>query len=161
VRQRVNTRPSDTYSLFSLASPGSDTDMSEIWSPVPRRHHLLQTESVSWLHSPTSSPPPPASPIPQRQDSPTNAEVRRRSRKSSQTKSVTHQHALSFHRATPQVASDASLARQWVRWMEKNGLEDWISFSAISFAVLIRCMVGLGPYSGWFHNFRVFVDLYH
>lgn len=139
----------------------SDTDRSEIISPIPRRHLTLQrSESQHWLGSPPLSPVSTASravsPLSFASVSPTRSR-----RRASHSFSLLLDHDKRTSTSTlatiPQgiaqsgekIEGPYSPARRWTRWMHKQGMRDWVVPLAILCSVLVRWCVGLGSYSGW------------
>ncbi|KAI0699297.1 ALG6, ALG8 glycosyltransferase family-domain-containing protein [Cerioporus squamosus] len=135
----------------------SETDRSEIVAPVPRRHHILQTESRHWLGTPPLSPySPPTSPL-----SATATSPARNRKRISQTLSL---NSLSGHdpRRVPSAAhppslhlhkehkseDDRSMARRWLRWMHQENMKAWIVPSLVLASIWVKWAVGLGSYSG-------------
>ncbi len=135
----------------------SETDRSEIVAPVPRRHHILQTESRHWLGTPPLSPySPPVSPFSATATSPA------RSRKRiSQTLSLNNlsghdprrassaAHPPSLHPYKEHKSEDdRSMARRWLRWMHQENMKAWIVPSLVLASIWVKWAVGLGSYSG-------------
>ncbi|KAG8825723.1 Glucosyltransferase-like protein [Serendipita sp. 401] len=132
-------------SLASVRSTNySETDHSEILSPTPRRHYLIQRQSSQWLQSgggispSTSRPSSPLNP-----NHPTGGFRR-------------HKPSLSFsslagnskQKGAKVSGLNDSLARRWVRWMHKNKLKGWVLPIQILLALWVKWAVGLGSYSG-------------
>lgn len=136
-------RPTSLASVHSTAY--SETDHSEILSPTPRRHYLIQQQSSNWLQSAVGSVSPPIS-RPSSPLNPNHAQLSPRKHKVSLSFS-----SLAEHRKPKggKVAGlNGSLARRWVRWMHRSRLGYWVLPCQILFAVLIKWSVGLGSYSG-------------
>ncbi|KAH8104721.1 glycosyltransferase family 57 protein [Cristinia sonorae] len=149
-----------TSSLASISS-----EQSEIVSPIPRRHQLLQaSESRHWLPSPSVSPVSTrgASPsISHPATSPRSHRLPKRTRVNSviqQDGSRTVRFPSPSHLAKrvhppdeeKKQSDEGGMARRWVRWMHKQGLKQWVLPNAILISTLLKWCVGLGTYSG--HN---------
>ncbi|KAI0087799.1 ALG6, ALG8 glycosyltransferase family-domain-containing protein [Irpex rosettiformis] len=147
-------------SSYEFRSNGSDTDQSDIVSPIPRRHLDLQrSESQHWLGSPPLSPisvnSRAISPLSFASTSPTR--TRRK-----HTQSITSLLESDRERWKPPLPTiqqgvpsrgekndlHNSPARGWVRWMHRQGLKDWVIIIAIVLSVLVKWCIGLGSYSG-------------
>lgn len=121
----------------------SETDHSEILSPTPRKHHLLQQQASQWLSSSLS-------PSPSRPNSPLNPNSPRTNR--------SHKTSLSFSSLAEQDKGrpgigrvegiNSSFARRWVRWMSRHGMDNWVLPIEILAMLWIKWAVGLGSYSG-------------
>ncbi|QRV77618.1 alpha-1,3-glucosyltransferase [Ceratobasidium sp. AG-Ba] len=100
----------------------SETDIDEILSPQPRPHpKLLNTQLLQSQSRPLS---------------PLNPSTRGRTTSFALAASTLH--------GQPH----ESFARRLVRWFARNGLREWTAPVIIAGAVLVRCAVGLGGYSG-------------
>ncbi|PVF95014.1 hypothetical protein CPB86DRAFT_608014 [Serendipita vermifera] len=142
-------RPSPIQRPASYASVRStnlsETDHSEILSPTPRRHYLLQQQSSQWLQSPGNISPPvsrPSSPL-----NPNGSQsFRRKHQPSLSLSSFAEGHAKSKEGRISGV--NGSLARRLTRWMHKNGFKAWVLPVQILCALWVKWAVGLGSYSG-------------
>ncbi|KAG8705854.1 Glucosyltransferase-like protein [Ceratobasidium sp. 394] len=100
----------------------SETDLDEILSPQPRHHpKLLNAQLLQSQARPLS---------------PLNPNTRGRTTSFALTASTLH--------GQPH----ESFARRFVRWFARNGLREWTAPVIIAGAILVRCAVGLGGYSG-------------
>lgn len=114
----------------------SETDQSEIISPVPRRHYLLQQQSSHiWLQG--NSPPS------TRPSSPLNPNYTHSRRYENLSSLVIEEHA-----PVKRLPAPTGMARRWVRVMHKGNLRKWTVPSAILAAILVKWTTGLGSYSG-------------
>jgi alpha-1,3-glucosyltransferase len=131
----------------------SETDRSEILSPTPRRHYLLQQQSSQWLSSaispPVSRPSSPLNP---------NSTRHRRHKSSLSFSSLAEQH-VKIRRDGKVDGVNASATRRWVRWMHKHGFQNWVLPVEILAAIWVKWAVGLGSYSGTYLSF--FLYFYH
>ncbi|KIJ59031.1 glycosyltransferase family 57 protein [Hydnomerulius pinastri MD-312] len=143
----------------SLRSIGSDTEHSEIISPVPRRHLLQTSESLHWLKvgafsdvdwqargvSPVSAASSTGSNFPS----------------SSASKRLSFSALLEQERVARGIPTSASLrrdqeddredhgaGRRWIRWMHRHGMKSWVVPSAIAASIWVKWCIGLGSYSG-------------
>jgi alpha-1,3-glucosyltransferase len=123
------------------------SDRGEIISPIPRRHHLLQTSGSSqlqWMQT------PPQSPVTLPSHSPRHSHS-----------SLPHDPPLSFsallEHETPTGPStvtfrveqgETSAGKRLVRWLHKSGMKDWVTPLAIAAAVCVKWAISLGSYSG-------------
>jgi alpha-1,3-glucosyltransferase len=126
-------------SIYRCFFGRSEVSQSEIHAPVPRRHHLLQTESQKWLYTPSISPGS------SRPVSPTVAHDR-----------LSRHPQLSFSALLEEPTSQKRVvdeqrgwARKWVRWMHRNGMRGWVIPVSMVAAAWVKWLVGLGGYSGW------------
>ena len=153
----------------------SETDQSEIHSPIPSRHFLLQTESQEWLNSAqesvtSSRPSTPLSPISPTEGSfkpPSLRKTRREPALSFSTLHELHQsypnqklrkpppvgsissriHAKS--RAESQINDNVGMGRRWIKWMHRNRMQDRVLVCSVAAALWLKWCVGLSGYSGW------------
>jgi hypothetical protein len=137
-------RPSciQRYIAYSFVTCSSETDRSEILSPTPRRHYLLQQQSSQWLSSaispPISRPSSPLNP---------NSIRHRRHKPSLSFSSLAEQH-VKPRRDGKVDGVNGSATRRWVRWMYKHGFQNWVLPAEILAAIWVKWAVGLGSYSG-------------
>ncbi|OCB89872.1 glucosyltransferase [Sanghuangporus baumii] len=152
---------------------GSETDQTEIHSPVPTRHFLLQTESHQWLTSGTLSGSPassrPTSPVsavstsfPHDGFSSTSPRLGRRQPALSFSSLHEYGNSTSKDRKLPSASGslrrkdddrgedgvDAGMGRRWIRWMHRNRMREGVLPCSIGAALWIKWCVGLGGYSG-------------
>ena len=135
----------------------SETEHSEIHSPMPRRHFLLQTESQQWLRlaplSPSSSRP--ASPLSAVSTAPpgsalTNSPSRPRrehtlsfssllendSATTARLRSSSISHTYGRAKETKEeLESKASAGRRWIRWMHRNRMRNEVLTCSITIAI--------------------------
>ncbi|KAF8513781.1 ALG6, ALG8 glycosyltransferase family-domain-containing protein [Gautieria morchelliformis] len=126
-------------SIYRCFTGSSEVSQSEIHAPVPRRHHLLQTESQKWMYTPSISPGS------SRPVSPTMAHDR-----------LSRHPQLSFSALLEQPAGQKRVvdeqcgwARKWVRWMHRSGMRGWVIPVSMVGAAWIKWLVSLGGYSGF------------
>ncbi|KAH7337033.1 ALG6, ALG8 glycosyltransferase family-domain-containing protein [Rhizoctonia solani] len=123
-RPRLESVGSETGSIRSRAE--SETDFDEILSPQPRPHPRLLNTSQLFLQQSQARPLSPLNP----------------------SRGRTGSLARIGSESTLHGQPHESFARRFVRWMAKNGLREWTPWVTVAGAVLIRCAVGLGGYSG-------------
>ena len=146
----------------------SEVDATEIHSPTPKRHFLLQTESSDLLNS---RPDTPFSTISTAShiDSIPSTNPRRHSKRE-HTLSFSSLHDQESRKLKPEKpglksrvpsstyvreANEASLGRRWIKWMHRNRLDDHVLACIIGVALLFKWCVGLGGYSGQSEYTRV------
>lgn len=136
-RRRLLSRNS-TVSRQSRAN----SDASDIVSPIPRRHHLLQRSDSQWLYTSEISQRPSRSASPT--ISLTSETLSKRSR-------MLNFSALSKEKGPPTVAAQElrGWGRKWIRWMHHNGRRVYVIPCIVLGAALIKWTVGLGGYSGY------------
>lgn len=163
--QRVSdTPPVNIVRSMNVCFCRSDTDRSDIISPVPRRHLTIQrNESQHWLGSPPLSPVSTAS----RAVSPLSTtfidtQNPRGLRKHTQSFSLLLDHGkrqsslvASISKPRERQVVDGSPARKWSRWMHKQGFKSFALPLVILMSALIRWCIGLGSYSGMCASFSL------
>jgi hypothetical protein len=123
----------------SLSS--SDTGASDVVSPLPRRHHLLQQHASNWQETPSPGSTRPNSP----------SSIHSRSKGASAFASLySDEHRSSIRHSVQR----SNLARRWVRWMDKNGMKHWIIPCSVLVALGVKWATGLGPYSGMWESIK-------
>lgn len=148
----------------------SETDHSEILSPTPRRHYLLQQQfSSQWLQSPNTTTFNPTTSRPSSPLNPHHHDEIRSSYSSNYQSQRKHKHTLSFsslaESARPGSLSRSrkhgsrtgktkpkpteSLARRFVRWMDRSNMTSYITPTILLITIFIKWAVGLGSYSGY------------
>ena len=121
--------------LPDVSFSSSDTGTSDIISPFPRKHQHLQQHASHWLET--------VSPGSTRPNSPSS--VRSRSKSISTFPSLyTDEHRGSIRHS----ARRSNLGRRWVRWMDKNGMKQWVVLCSVLVAAGVKWATGLGSYSG-------------
>ena len=131
----------------------SETDRSEIHSPIPRRHLLLRTESQQWLNSsfygiegerPTSplarSPSAMSSSAP-----PGRQQSLSFSALSEQTERISYPSKI---KEKGEKTTEKSPGRDLIRWMHLHGLREWVVLCILLGSACVKWSLGLGPYSG-------------
>ena len=124
---------------------------------MPRRHHILQTESRHWLGTPPLSPySPPTSPLSASATSPARSRKRISQalslnslpgHDSRRVPSISHPpNSYSYKDQKPE--DDRSMARRWLRWMQHENMKSWIVPSLVLASIWVKWAVGLGSYSG-------------
>lgn len=127
---------SSSINAIFLYPESSEASQSEIHAPVPRRHRLLQqTESPTWMYTPSISPGS--------------------SRPVSPTAAFSRHPQLSFSALSEKPLSEKRIfdeqwgwARKWVRWMHRGRMRGWVIPVSIVGVAWIKWLVGLGGYSG-------------
>lgn len=174
-RSRNRTVSLDVHSQYrtSMRSRGStrspkgtgpsDARISEILSPIPRRHLLQTSESPTWLqvgsHSEADFQARCISPASVTSSVgsvyPYSSSVRKRLASSvfqqldlttggSQTGS-----SGSTRRDQEDSRHDPGAGRRWVRWMHKQGMKAWVVPLGIATSAWVKWCIGLGNYSGY------------
>lgn len=119
--------------------PWYSSEASDIFAPIPRRHHLLQRSDSQWLYSDASyRSSRPVSPT----ASVVSETLSRRNRMLSFS-------ALSKERAPTKSTPELhGWGRRWIRWMHHNGMRTYVTPCIVLGAALVKWSVGLGGYSG-------------
>ncbi|TDL22242.1 hypothetical protein BD410DRAFT_272741 [Rickenella mellea] len=144
--------------------PDSDAE-SEIHSPIPRRHLLLQTDTKHWLKPPPLSPSSSraVSPLstPQTNSFTTLPKIPKKSRRGSalsfsslkEFEDRTQERRASLRPSTINTTTDddereGGAGKRWIRWMHKHGMKHWVVPCTILASVCVKWSTGLGSYSG-------------
>lgn len=134
----------------------SETDLSEIVAPVPRRHHILQTsESRHWLGTPPLSPRSrPISPLAATAASPTRRRLNPSlsfnslySQDGQRGSPALHSSVLDAQKAH-KVDEEDGAAKRLLRWMHHENMRAWIAPCLILASIWVKWAVGLASYSG-------------
>ncbi|KAH0832368.1 glycosyltransferase family 57 protein [Lanmaoa asiatica] len=134
----------------------SDTEPAEIVSPVPRRHLLHTSESLSWLKAATfsdvDSQPRCISPLSAASSTPSvfHSSSSRRLSFSVLLEQERQARATALRRTQNEDAVYQGAVRRWVRWMHKHGMKPWVIPCAITASTYVKWCIGLGSYSGMF-----------
>lgn len=115
-----------------------DAGNSDILSPFPRRHHLLHQQASHWLETP--------SPGSTRPNSASSGHTRSQRRES--ISNFASLYAGEQRSSTRHSVEHSSLARRWVRWMNKIRMMPWVVPCSVLTAVGVKWATGLGSYSG-------------
>ncbi|KAI6140592.1 glycosyltransferase family 57 protein [Pisolithus tinctorius] len=138
----------------------SDAGPSEILSPIPRRHPLHSSESLTWLQvgsshseadfqarciSPASVTSSVASTYPY-----SSSASKRLSFSVLQQPDLTARGSRtgSTRRGQETSRDDPGAGKRWVRWMHKQGMKAWVVPLAIATSAWVKWSIGLGDYSG-------------
>lgn len=126
---------------------------------MPRRHHLLLSESQHWLRAPSRSPASsrPSSPLsPSRSDSISRVRHFHRHHTTSIT-SVLEQDAVKKTKdrevdtTRHNEGVDEGPAKRWVKWMQGNRMRNQMPVCIILVTLFVKWCVGLSSYSGAFN----------
>ncbi|KAH9846376.1 ALG6, ALG8 glycosyltransferase family-domain-containing protein [Lenzites betulinus] len=143
-------------SAASVRSDYSETDLSEIVAPVPRRHHILQTsESRHWLGTPPLSlRSRPISPLAATAASPTRRRLNPSlsfnslySQDGQRGSPALHSSVLDAQKAH-KVDEEDGAAKRLLRWMHHENMRAWIAPCLILASIWVKWAVGLASYSG-------------
>lgn len=144
-------RRSSNQTIRSNANSVAGDDHPEILAPQPRRHLI---ENSTWLRAQSQSP------VSMRAVSPATSQTfshdpssrmsigRRTSLRHQSFSSIQGLSKIGSSQKTSQHELDVGMGRRWLRWMEKQGMKDWIVPGAIVVSLYLKWCLGLGSHSG-------------
>lgn len=160
----VHVRPISSVLVaneYLVYGHSSDAGQSEIHSPTPRRHLLLQTESQQWLRAPPLSPV--SRPVSSLAVSYSGASSQPQAFKPPRREKTLSFSSLQAQGARQHLVGLAGALRQeresdqedtggagkrWIRWMHKHRMRQWVVPCAILASAWVKWCIGLGSYSG-------------
>ena len=140
--------------IVSLYCSSDAAEPAEIVAPVPRRHLLHTSESLSWLKAGVSSDADwqarSISPLSAASSTP-SVFPRSSSRRLSFSVLLEQERqarATALRRFQNEDSIDQGAVRRWVRWMHKHGMKPWVVPCTIAASVYVKWCIGMGGYSG-------------